>query len=83
MPASRASAGQRGPARPCAALCAVGNGYLATRGAAPEAVVVGRRGGLTGLRLGSVPHGLIRGAPCPVVTVGAGPGADEPLNRER
>ncbi|MFI1523813.1 universal stress protein [Kitasatospora cineracea] len=49
------------------------------------AVVVGRhgRGGLTGLRLGSVPHGLIRQAPCPAITVPAGPGADEPLNRER
>ncbi len=47
------------------------------------AVVVGRhgRGGLTGLRLGSVPHGLIRRAPCPAITVPAGPGADEPLNR--
>ncbi|MFE1318677.1 universal stress protein [Kitasatospora phosalacinea] len=49
------------------------------------AVVVGRhgRGGLTGMRLGSVPRGLIRGAPCPVVTVPAGPGSDEPLRRER
>ncbi|GGQ88247.1 universal stress protein [Kitasatospora griseola] len=49
------------------------------------AVVVGRHGhgGLTGLRLGSVPHGLIRQALCPVVTVPAGPGADDPLTREQ
>ncbi|MFJ1791937.1 universal stress protein [Kitasatospora griseola] len=49
------------------------------------AVVVGRHGhgGLTGLRLGSVPHGLIRQALCPVVTVPAARGADEPLARER
>ncbi|MFB6891532.1 universal stress protein [Kitasatospora sp. NPDC056327] len=35
------------------------------------AVVVGRRGGggFTGMRLGSVPHGLLRRARCPVVTV--------------
>ncbi|MFJ6771915.1 universal stress protein [Kitasatospora sp. NPDC091257] len=35
------------------------------------AVVVGRRGngGFTGMRLGSVPHGLLRRAHCPVVTV--------------
>ncbi|MGW4378898.1 universal stress protein [Kitasatospora sp. NPDC004531] len=49
------------------------------------AVVVGRHGhgGLTGMRLGSVPHGLIRQALCPVVTVPPGPGADEPLTREQ
>ncbi|MFD8596778.1 universal stress protein [Kitasatospora sp. NPDC059646] len=48
------------------------------------AVVVGRhgRGGLTGLRLGSVPHGLVRRAPCPVITVPSAPGADAPLARE-
>ncbi|MFI8458587.1 universal stress protein [Kitasatospora sp. NPDC085464] len=35
------------------------------------AVVVGRRGrgGFTGMRLGSVPHGLLHRSPCPVVTV--------------
>ncbi|MFJ1704950.1 universal stress protein [Kitasatospora sp. NPDC088346] len=35
------------------------------------AVVVGRRGhgGFTGMRLGSVPHGLLHRARCPVVTV--------------
>ncbi|MHC0429805.1 universal stress protein [Streptomyces sp. O3] len=35
------------------------------------AVVVGRRGreGFTGMRLGSVPHGLLHRAACPVVTV--------------
>ncbi|MFJ1706673.1 universal stress protein [Kitasatospora sp. NPDC088346] len=35
------------------------------------AVVVGRRGhgGFTGMRLGSVPHGLLQHAPCPIVTV--------------
>jgi nucleotide-binding universal stress UspA family protein len=35
------------------------------------AVVVGRRGqgGFTGMRLGSVPHGLLHRAGCPVVTV--------------
>ncbi|MBP0449027.1 universal stress protein [Kitasatospora sp. RG8] len=35
------------------------------------AVVVGRRGdgGFTGMRLGSVPHGLLHRAHCPVVTV--------------
>ncbi|MFD0278860.1 universal stress protein [Kitasatospora sp. NPDC127111] len=35
------------------------------------AVVVGRRGdgGFSGLRLGSVPHGMIHHAPCPLVTV--------------
>ncbi|MGW3045624.1 universal stress protein [Kitasatospora sp. NPDC001159] len=45
-------------------------------GAASEhalAVVVGRRGdgGFTGMRLGSVPHGLLHRAHCPVVTVPA------------
>ncbi|WP_327075054.1 universal stress protein [Kitasatospora purpeofusca] len=40
------------------------------------AVVVGRRGGggFTGMRLGSVPHGLLHRADCPVVTV---PGPSE------
>ncbi|MFF3323977.1 universal stress protein [Streptomyces sp. NPDC002889] len=40
------------------------------------AVVVGRRGreGFTGMRLGSVPHGLLHRAVCPVITV---PPADE------
>ncbi|MFF2951436.1 universal stress protein [Kitasatospora sp. NPDC057965] len=35
------------------------------------AVVVGRRGdgGFTGMRMGSVPHGLLRRARCPVITV--------------
>lgn len=49
------------------------------------AVVVGRhgRGGLTGLRLGSVPHGLVRRATCPVVVVPAGRDASAPLSRER
>ncbi|MFJ9609031.1 universal stress protein [Kitasatospora sp. NPDC101176] len=39
------------------------------------AVVVGRRGhgGFTGMRLGSVPHGLLHRAHCPVVTVPAAP----------
>ncbi|MEU9044652.1 MULTISPECIES: universal stress protein [unclassified Kitasatospora] len=39
------------------------------------AVVVGRRGngGFTGMRLGSVPHGLLHRAHCPVVTVPAHP----------
>ncbi|MGW7444039.1 universal stress protein [Kitasatospora sp. NPDC054795] len=39
------------------------------------AVVVGRRGngGFTGMRLGSVPHGLLRRANCPVVTVPSAP----------
>ncbi|MFD4656881.1 universal stress protein [Kitasatospora sp. NPDC058444] len=39
------------------------------------AVVVGRRGngGFTGMRLGSVPHGLLRRSHCPVVTVPAPP----------
>ncbi|MFJ2866080.1 universal stress protein [Kitasatospora sp. NPDC087314] len=39
------------------------------------AVVVGRRGsgGFTGMRLGSVPHGLLHRANCPVVTVPASP----------
>ncbi|GAA1394651.1 universal stress protein [Kitasatospora putterlickiae] len=39
------------------------------------AVVVGRRGdgGFTGMRLGSVPHGLLRRARCPVITVPAPP----------
>ncbi|MEV7186393.1 universal stress protein [Kitasatospora sp. NPDC093102] len=39
------------------------------------AVVVGRRGngGFTGMRLGSVPHGLLRRAHCPIVTVPAHP----------
>ncbi len=43
------------------------------------AVVVGRRGreGFTGMRLGSVPHGLLHRAVCPVVTVP--PPADEGL----
>ncbi|MFE6869222.1 universal stress protein [Kitasatospora sp. NPDC057692] len=37
------------------------------------AVVVGRRGdgGFTGMRMGSVPHGLLRRARCPVITVPA------------
>ncbi|WP_431682244.1 universal stress protein [Kitasatospora sp. KL5] len=37
------------------------------------ALIVGRRGhgGFTGLRLGSVPHGLLRRAICPLVTVPA------------
>ncbi|MGW2248710.1 universal stress protein [Kitasatospora sp. NPDC001660] len=43
-------------------------------GAASEhalAVVVGRhgRGGFTGTRLGSVPHGPLHRAHCPIVTV--------------
>lgn len=44
---------------------------LADASADALAVVVGRRGhgGFTGLRLGSVPHGLLRRAHCPVVTV--------------
>ncbi|MFD9128704.1 universal stress protein [Kitasatospora sp. NPDC059571] len=45
------------------------------------AVVVGRRGdgGFTGMRLGSVPHGLLRRAPCPVVIVpGSGSGHGGP-----
>ncbi|MFE7558400.1 universal stress protein [Kitasatospora sp. NPDC057500] len=39
------------------------------------AVVVGRRGegGFTGMRMGSVPHGLLRRARCPVITVPAPP----------
>ncbi|MEV7358863.1 universal stress protein [Kitasatospora sp. NPDC091276] len=39
------------------------------------AVVVGRRGhgGFTGMRLGSVPHGLLHRAHCPVVTVPSPP----------
>ncbi|MGW7363728.1 universal stress protein [Streptomyces sp. NPDC054841] len=43
------------------------------------AVVVGRRGreGFTGMRLGSVPHGLLHRAVCPVVTVP--PATDEGL----
>ncbi|MBD0694554.1 universal stress protein [Streptomyces sp. CBMA123] len=40
------------------------------------AVIVGRRGngGFTGMRLGSVPHGLLHRADCPVITVPAAPG---------
>ncbi|WP_405010318.1 universal stress protein [Kitasatospora sp. NBC_01539] len=47
---------------------------LAQASAEALAVVVGRRGrgGFTGLRLGSVPHGLLRHAECPVVTVPSG-----------
>ncbi|MEV7182303.1 universal stress protein [Kitasatospora sp. NPDC093679] len=44
---------------------------LAAASAHALAVVVGRRGhgGFTGMRLGSVPHGLLHHAHCPVVTV--------------
>ncbi|PBC67602.1 nucleotide-binding universal stress UspA family protein [Streptomyces sp. TLI_235] len=44
---------------------------LAAASAHALAVVVGRRGhgGFTGMRLGSVPHGLLHQAHCPVVTV--------------
>ncbi|KIQ65553.1 hypothetical protein TR51_17060 [Kitasatospora griseola] len=44
---------------------------LATVAEHALAVVVGRRGseGFTGMRLGSVPHGLLQRAQCPVVTV--------------
>jgi len=44
---------------------------LATASQDALAVVVGRRGrgGFTGMRLGSVPHGLLHRAHCPVVTV--------------
>jgi nucleotide-binding universal stress UspA family protein len=46
---------------------------LAEAAAHALAVVVGRRGrgGYTGMRLGSVPHGLLHRAHCPVVTVPA------------
>ncbi|MFD5467210.1 universal stress protein [Kitasatospora sp. NPDC127059] len=48
---------------------------LARASAHALAVVVGRRGsgGFTGMRLGSVPHGLLHRAHCPVVTVPAHP----------
>ncbi|WP_030270915.1 universal stress protein [Streptomyces sp. NRRL B-24484] len=51
---------------------------LAAASAHALAVVVGRRGhgGFTGMRLGSVPHGLLHHARCPVVTVP--PPADHP-----
>ncbi|MFE7774987.1 universal stress protein [Streptomyces sp. NPDC057445] len=44
---------------------------LAEASAYAVAVVVGRRGreGFTGMRLGSVPHGLLHRAVCPVITV--------------
>ncbi|MDI3406856.1 universal stress protein [Streptomyces cavernicola] len=44
---------------------------LADAGRQALAVVVGRRGrgGFTGMRLGSVPHGLLHRAGCPVITV--------------
>ncbi|MDH6127492.1 nucleotide-binding universal stress UspA family protein [Kitasatospora sp. GP82] len=49
---------------------------LATASEHALAVVVGRRGrgGFTGMRLGSVPHGLLHRAHCPVVTVPASGG---------
>ncbi|MFI6445690.1 universal stress protein [Kitasatospora sp. NPDC050543] len=51
---------------------------LAKASAHALAVVVGRRGhgGFTGMRLGSVPHGLLHHAHCPIVTVPRP--ADEP-----
>ncbi|MEU8677747.1 universal stress protein [Streptomyces sp. NPDC048560] len=44
---------------------------LATASAEAQAVVVGRRGhgGYSGMRLGSVVHGLLHRAQCPVITV--------------
>ncbi|MFF5727253.1 universal stress protein [[Kitasatospora] papulosa] len=47
---------------------------LARASAGTLGVVVGRRGrgGYTGMRLGSVPHGLLHRAECPVITVPGG-----------